>query len=297
MTILECFGRVAVLLSLTVLVPGAASAEAPSCASVFVPAGWLDIPARLGLQQVGRLDGVWLRSRYSYDRDRWHFSDRLLDGQEIAFHQAEQDERMQLMTFTYDILGRRAFRGTKIPAQEFLKTLAQEDWSASDWSTSYFGFWIDGQVIATAKTTVQRKSQSGLLPVFQKHPSVETKLEEKLGAQNWIEIGRLAKTNIIQLETIFSALSHSLLQQNLGSGYIVGHTAPAQASIYEKLGFTVSLPATEVAVDQVVVTMPLAAFVTRFPPRHYAVTRPERLSWLDETYLVPTSTEIPRKFR
>jgi hypothetical protein len=265
----------------------------------------IEVPQRLALVQVGyvklldstarSLGRQWFVSRYSFDLNRWIFSDRMLEQTELTDLYRTKNYSAPMMNFTYDNFVRRGLRRTNIDRDSFLSILSQEDRTAPEDATTYFGFQIDHQIVATAKTTIVPPGYHLGLPLSKKLPKAAAYIQQHYPNQTLIEIGRLAKIKEIHIETIFSTIAHHMLQQEIRSGMVFGHAAPAQAAVYEKLGFKIILNENDLGPDQMVVAMTAEDFLRRFPPRGNQVVNPTESSFMDQIYHIPQVNPADQK--
>ncbi len=278
------------------------------CENLFDPPRVQTIPSMLGLTQIGYIptkknsvhppsDNQWFEAYYGYNSDRWMFSSRYVDNTEMhdLFNSIGSSE--SLLAFTYDIYIDRSFKNVKFDRTKFIGDLAKEDTRINELNTTYFKFTLPEKIIATAKLTFSYNSKE-LLPVEEKVLQAQSIIRGRLPKQTLIEIGRLAKTKDMQLETIFSALSHHILQRQSASGHellgsVIGHAGPAQVKIYEKLGFKILADEAELGKDQFIISMPVKKFLRLFPPVNSLVTNPSATTFMDEMYYIPSVFKIP----
>lgn len=275
------------------------------CDNLFDPPFVQVIPHMLGLTQIGYVptkhnsvrppaNTQWFESHYGYTSDRWIFSDRYLDNYEMVDLYNSIDRSESLLAFTYDLYIDRGFKNVNFDRAKFIETLVKEDQKINEKTTTYFKFNLAQKTIATAKLSFSYRSEDNL-PVEDKVPLAKTVIRSKLSNQILIEIGRLAKTNDLQLETIFSALSHHILQRQtihgkelLGS--MIGHTGPAQVKIYKRLGFEILADENELGKDQFIISMPVKRFLRLFPTIQEKVVNPSATTFMDEMYYLPKTT-------
>ncbi len=276
------------------------------CENLFDPPAVQVIPHMLGLTQIGYVptkhnsvrppsNTPWFESQYGYTSDRWIFSDRYLDSHEMSDLYNSIDQSESLLAFTYDLYIERGFKNVNFDRAKFIETLVKEDQKINEKTTTYFKFNLAQKTIASAKLSFSYKSEVNL-PVEDKVPLAKTVIRSKLPNQTLIEIGRLAKTNDLQLETIFSALSHHILQRQtihgqelLGS--MIGHAGPVQVKIYKRLGFEILAEENELGKDQFIISMPVKKFLRLFPTIQGKFTNPSATTFMDEVYYLPHTSQ------